>query len=183
MVSDGGGWTVFQRRFNGSVDFYRNFTDYENGFGFVDGEYWLGLKYIHEIASQGGNQLRIDIVRSDGSTGYDVYDNSSIESGPNYTIHVGSRLRFSGIFEGYSLKQGNGYASSPDGHSFSTYDHDTDSDRGNCASDFHGGWWYNSCYIFNPNGLYQPGSRNNSEHMAYAGEEGLKATTLMFKSI
>ncbi|KAH3768145.1 hypothetical protein DPMN_169357 [Dreissena polymorpha] len=38
MDTDGGGWTIFQRRFNGSVDFYRNFSDYENGFGNVAGE-------------------------------------------------------------------------------------------------------------------------------------------------
>jgi hypothetical protein len=33
---------VFQYRFNGSVDFYRNFSDYERGFGSLDGEFWLG---------------------------------------------------------------------------------------------------------------------------------------------
>jgi hypothetical protein len=29
---------------DGSVDFYRNITEYENGFGNVDGELWLGMK-------------------------------------------------------------------------------------------------------------------------------------------
>ena len=46
MTSDGGGWTLFQKRFNGSVDFYRKFSEYDNGFGSVYGEFWLGLKYI-----------------------------------------------------------------------------------------------------------------------------------------
>ncbi|WAR29968.1 ANGL1-like protein [Mya arenaria] len=38
-----GGWTVFQYRFNGSVDFYRNFASYEHRFGSVHGEFWMDI--------------------------------------------------------------------------------------------------------------------------------------------
>ena len=57
----GGGWSIFQRRLNGSVDFYRNCTEYENGFGDVRGEYWLGLQKINRLTRHGNSKLRADL--------------------------------------------------------------------------------------------------------------------------
>jgi len=47
------GWTVIQRRLDGSVDFYRNWSDYRLGFGHLDGEFWLGNERIHQLTNQG----------------------------------------------------------------------------------------------------------------------------------
>ncbi|XP_062606890.1 ficolin-2-like, partial [Saccostrea cucullata] len=59
--TDGGGWTVIQRRMDGVIDFFRNWKDYKYGFGNKSGEYWLGNHQIHEIVNQGYYELRIDM--------------------------------------------------------------------------------------------------------------------------
>ena len=48
METDGGGWIVIQRRTsNGTVNFTRKWDDYVNGFGDLDGEFWIGLNNIY----------------------------------------------------------------------------------------------------------------------------------------
>ena len=48
METDCGGWIVIQRRNAslGTVNFTRNWEDYENGFGDLDDEFWIGLRNI-----------------------------------------------------------------------------------------------------------------------------------------
>ena len=62
MLADGGGWIVFQRRVDASVDFYREWSEYKKGFGDLNGNFWLGLEKIHKFAALGkGAILRIDL--------------------------------------------------------------------------------------------------------------------------
>ncbi|CAH1958091.1 unnamed protein product [Acanthoscelides obtectus] len=51
MEVDGGGWTVIQNRFDGSIKFYQDWPTYKAGFGNLRGEFWLGLDRIHEITA------------------------------------------------------------------------------------------------------------------------------------
>jgi hypothetical protein len=46
-------WTVIQRRINGTIDFYREWNDYKNGFGDLQTEFWLGNEKIHQLTNQG----------------------------------------------------------------------------------------------------------------------------------
>ena len=61
MKTSGGGWIVFQRRLDGSVDFYRGWNAYKNGFGSLNGEFLLGLDKILRITTVTKNELRIDM--------------------------------------------------------------------------------------------------------------------------
>ena len=80
MKTSGGGWTVFQHRLDGSIDFYRGWKDYKNGFGILNSEFWLGLDKIHRITNATQNELRIDMEDTSGNTKYAEYDLFAVAS-------------------------------------------------------------------------------------------------------
>ena len=73
MDTDGGGWTVIHRRFDGSVSFERNWAECESGFGNKTGEYWLGLSYIHRLTTSASQDLRVDMEDFEGGSAYACY--------------------------------------------------------------------------------------------------------------
>ncbi len=79
-TTPGRGWTIFQRRVDGSVDFYRKWTDYKNGFGNLTGEFWLGLDKIHRLSSSDQNVLRVDLETFENETAFAVYKSFSVRN-------------------------------------------------------------------------------------------------------
>lgn len=84
MTTAGGGWTVFQHRLDGSVDFYRNWQFYKHGFGDLNGEFWLGLDKINRITSALHNELRVDMEDFEGNSTYAEYDSFFVANENHY---------------------------------------------------------------------------------------------------
>ena len=92
-TTPGRGWTVFQRRVDGSVDFYKNWTDYKNGFGNLSGEFWLGLDKIHRLSATGQNLIRVDLETFENETAYAIYKSFSVgNESEAYILNVGNYL-------------------------------------------------------------------------------------------
>ena len=142
---------MFQRRMDGSVDFYRFWTDYQQGFGNVSGEFWLGLDKIHHLTST-PTELRVDVQDFEGNSAYAQYTTFSVgDSASKYILSV----------SGYSGTAGDSLAWH-NGQKFSTRDQDNDAHSGgSCAQAYKGGWWYSACHHSNLNGLYHGGAHSS----------------------
>ncbi|XP_038060807.1 ficolin-2-like [Patiria miniata] len=161
METDGGGWIVFQRRQDGSVNFYRNWAEYQSGFGDMSGEFWLGNDNLVTLTSDdslGTWELRVDLGDWEGNTTWAKYSDFQISPG-EYNLTIGQYDASSTA--GDSLAYSNG-------RPFSTKDNDNDArESDNCAQSRHGAWWFYSCSHSNLNGEYYP-----DEHAA-ADEKGV----------
>ncbi|KAI4889887.1 hypothetical protein NFI96_029466 [Prochilodus magdalenae] len=141
-----GGWTVIQRRQDGSVDFDQLWDAYQNGFGSLGGEFWLGLEKIYHVTKDKEYVLNIQMSdwRDDTQT-------------------IKYRFRLNGEESSYSLRvlaQSAGHlesalASESSSLAFSTRDKDNDQKHDlNCAKHLSGGWWFSNCGRSNLNGRY-----------------------------
>ncbi|CAH2316825.1 Hypothetical predicted protein [Pelobates cultripes] len=154
METDGGGWIVFQRRQDGSVDFYQDWKTYKKGFGNQNSEFWLGNDNLNALTSTGSHQFRVDFVDFENAKTFAVYKDFRISSETeNYKLTVGE---YTAGNAGDSLVYHNN-------RPFTTKDKDNDGDPNNCAQIFKGGWWYGNCHHSNLNGLYHGGA-----HSSYA---------------
>ncbi|XP_035663831.1 uncharacterized protein LOC118407462 [Branchiostoma floridae] len=152
MDTAGGGWTVIQRRQDGSVPFNRTWEEYKLGFGNKSGEYWLGNENIHLLTNQKNYRLRIELLNRQGESRWAEYSTFSVSGeSDGYRLHI----------SGYSGTAGNSMAHN-NGQRFSTVDRDNDGHDGSCSPRYgQAGWWFGRCTTSLLNGRY-PGNCGSS---------------------
>ncbi|XP_061167445.1 fibrinogen C domain-containing protein 1-B-like [Saccostrea echinata] len=176
MTTDGGGWTVIQKREDGDVDFYRTWTEYKQGFGNASKNYWIGNDAIHALTKDKNQELRIDLQRHNGEQAYAVYNTFYIGDEHNkYTITV----------SGYNGTAGDSLTGH-NGMEFTTKDQDNDKTSSeNCAISYRGAWWYNRCLPANLNGEYAQSAVIGPKYLVWKAWkdtfEALQKTVIMIR--
>ncbi|OWK50074.1 Tenascin-X [Lonchura striata] len=144
---------VFQRRQDGSTDFWRGWESYARGFGNISGEFWLGNEALHELTSATPTELRIDL-RTARDSAFALYRDFAVGSAEE-------RYRLRALTAAPAGDALSYHSGSP----FSTRDRDSRDPRDRrdpsgrprpppCAVAYGGAWWYRNCHYANLNGRY-----------------------------
>ncbi|KFB48595.1 AGAP012000-PA-like protein [Anopheles sinensis] len=133
----GGGWILFQRRFDGSIDFNRSWSEYRNGFGDMKrGEFWLGLQKLYALMRFCPQELLVVVELTNGTVLYGHFEEFAITNETDgYRVKEISQCEGTWCFNSMTTIKNN---------MFSAYDRDNDVDQRNCAR-MQGGWWYFTC--------------------------------------
>ncbi|XP_057168596.1 angiopoietin-4 isoform X3 [Ursus arctos] len=180
MEANGGGWTLIQRRENGSVNFQRNWRDYKQGFGDLAGEHWLGNEVVHQLTSRAAYSLRVELQDWEGNEAYAQYEHFQLGS-------EGQLYRLS--LSGYSGSAGRQSSLVLQGTNFSTRDADNDNCLCKCAQMLSGGWWFDACGLSNLNGIYYPARHHARKlngirwHYFQGPSYSLRATRMMVRPV
>lgn len=142
MSADGGS-TVVQQRVDGLVDFNQTWKKYEQGFGDLEKDFWLGLRKIHSLTQHGDHILRIDVEDWKEGKHWAEYHFSVEGTSNDYVLHVS---HFSGDLHDAMTNA--------TGTKFSTKDTNSDQRNSVCTRSYTGGWWFNNCGETNLNGRY-----------------------------
>ncbi|XP_072352979.1 fibrinogen-like protein 1 [Scyliorhinus torazame] len=157
-MTDGGGWTVIQRRNDGTENFDRGWSDYKEGFGNfrnLNGEHWIGNDHLNYLTSQGDYTVKFDLADWDGGIRYAQYRSFRVQNEQNsYQLSFGEYSGTAGDSLSGTYHPEVAWWANHNGMRFSTKDRDNDRYEGNCAKEDKGGWWFNRCHSANVNGHY-----------------------------
>ena len=116
---------------------------YEDGFGDLNEDFWIRLRSMHCLTSQGNWELRIDYRLKNGTESYLHYNKFAIGSAEDqYPLNISGfdSIGLTDVFDGgHSLN----------GMKFTSHDRDNDLNHAhgnayNCALN-RGGWWHHVC--------------------------------------
>ncbi|XP_050094108.1 fibrinogen C domain-containing protein 1-like [Anopheles aquasalis] len=172
----GGGWLVFQYRYDGSVDFYRNWTEFKNGFGDLKKEFWLGLEKLHQLTSIRPYELIVEVKDFNSTYKYARFDRFEIGSeSEQYSLKTLGK---------YSGTAGDSLANQK-GMKFTTKDRDNDQYHTNCAVDYEGAWWHKGCHQSHLNGRYLNvnGDTSTSWYYFNTDRRGMSYTRMMIRPV
>ncbi|XP_050093990.1 microfibril-associated glycoprotein 4-like [Anopheles aquasalis] len=172
----GGGWIVLQHRYDGSLDFYRGWNEFRDGFGDVGKEFWLGLEKIHQITKVRKHELIVELKDFSGNYAYARYDTFEIGSeDEDYALKdLGTYNGTAGESMSYNKQQ-----------KFSTKDRDNDRiSSEQCAQEHEGAWWHYRCTFVNLHGRYM--NTDNPKSMSwddFKGRHGLSYSRMMIREV
>ena len=192
METDGGGWTVFQRRgdFEPHVDFYHDWYRYKVGFGNLTGEFWWGTEKLSQLVNDGRQyELRINLEEFNGTKTHVVYQKFKLGSEcENYALNV-SHINVTGdagdcfhyVYKEYKNKYPwisiDRLPPIDDNQPFSAHDRvssyliyqnkaENKTIKENCAERHGAGWWFSGkyfgCSLCNLNGVYLGNGTNET---------------------
>uniref|UniRef100_A0A0K8R3B3 Putative ficolin/ixoderin n=1 Tax=Ixodes ricinus TaxID=34613 RepID=A0A0K8R3B3_IXORI len=148
MDTDGGGWTIIQRRSKdeeGEDKFEKSKEEYEKGFYGGLSSYWIGNENLHLLTNFPNNEqvLRIELTRQDGNNINVEYDQFKVGSkADEYELSIGK----------YKGPHGYDALKSYNGHKFFMGNSYYKPIYSGCYPHLSGGWWYNDCVHSNLNG-------------------------------
>ncbi|XP_050087789.1 angiopoietin-2-like [Anopheles aquasalis] len=170
----GGGWIVFQYRYDGSLDFYRGWNEFRDGFGDLNKEFWLGLEKVHQITSGRKHEFVVELKDFNGTYKYALFN--AFEIGSESKQY---NLKDIGAYNGTAGDEMSNYK----GRKFSTKDRDNDEDSRHCAQDREGAWWHWRCTLANLNGRYMNAVNRKSMHWYFFNnnKKGLSFSRMMIR--
>ncbi|VDI45825.1 Hypothetical predicted protein [Mytilus galloprovincialis] len=169
---------VVQRRCNDSVDFFKYWNDYKNGFGNVSGNHWLGNDNLHILTRARTYVIRFELQDFADNTAYAEYQSFQVANeASNYKV----------TFSGYTGTAGNAFSDNY-GMEFTSRENERDNDLHSyhCGKGRQGAWWFNACGKSSLNGPYKASSISDVKVIhwyTWRRYKALKATEMKLKTL